>query len=199
MSVSSPCRGKSHCRNCLLNFDDLLYLPYHLFRAHGEILARYQNRFHQILIEEFQDSSRVMVELVKLPSEPHRNAWLAGDDDQSIHGFRGARSDIFVSFGKECGADAKTITMSCNYRSTRKIIRAANNLIADNNKRVAKEMMTDNGEGEEVEILEGDNEIAEAEIVAQKVIELADKGCRYGEIAILARGPTGSCLSSKPQ
>jgi DNA helicase II / ATP-dependent DNA helicase PcrA len=71
----------------------LLYLPYHLFRAHGEILERYQNRFNHILIDEFQDSSRVMVELVKLLSETHRNVWLAGDDDQSIHAFRGARSD----------------------------------------------------------------------------------------------------------
>jgi DNA helicase-2/ATP-dependent DNA helicase PcrA len=128
-----------------------------------------------------------MVELVKMLSQPHRNVWLAGDDDQSIHGFRGARSDIFVSFGKECGADAKTITMSNNYRSTGRIIRAANNLISHNKRRVAKEMITDNAEGEEIEILEGDNEIAEAEIVAQKILELTDRGYRHGEIAILAR------------
>jgi DNA helicase-2/ATP-dependent DNA helicase PcrA len=139
------------------------------------------------LIDEFQDSSRVMVELVKMLSQPHRNVWLAGDDDQSIHGFRGAHSGIFVSFGKECGADAKTITMSCNYRSTGRIIRAANNLIIHNKTRVAKEMITDNGDGEEVEILEGDNEIAEAEIVARKILDLTDRGYCYGEIAILAR------------
>jgi len=181
-------------------------------------------------------------------SQPHRNVWLAGDDDQSIHGFRGARSDIFVSFGKECGANAKTITMSHNYRSTGRIIKAANNLdafvksrktpfsvipanpgsgpgqapesslftdlqntwtpvtlsrrkpgtgvttfyeavnlISHNNIRVAKQMVTDNEDGEEVEILQGDNEIAEAEIVARKIIELTDRGYRYGEIAILAR------------
>ena len=96
-----------------------------------------------------------MVKLVKLLSEPRRNVWLAGDDDQSIHGFRGARSDIFVSFGKECGAGATTITMSHNYRSTRKIIRGANNLIFHNRNRVIKDMVTDNGEGEDIEILEG--------------------------------------------
>jgi DNA helicase II / ATP-dependent DNA helicase PcrA len=77
--------------------------------------------------------------------------------------------------------------MSSNYRSTGNIIKAANNLISHNRKRVAKEMITDNGEGEEIEILEGDNEIAEAEIVAQKILELTDRGYRYGEIAILAR------------
>ena len=174
-------------RKRLFDFDDLLYLPYQLFKSHGEILERYQSRFQQILIDEFQDSSRVMVELVKLLSKPHQNVWLAGDDDQSIHGFRGARSDIFVSFGRECGTEAKTITMSHNYRSTGNIIKAANNLIAHNNIRVAKQMVTDNQAGEEVEILEGDNEIAEAEIVAQKILELTDRGYRYGEIAILAR------------
>ena len=77
--------------------------------------------------------------------------------------------------------------MSFNYRSTGNIIKAANNLISHNNTRVAKQMVTDNEAGEEVEILEGDDEIAEAEIVAQKIIELTDRGYRYGEIAILAR------------
>jgi len=92
-----------------------------------------------------------------------------------------------VSFGKEWGLGAKTITMSYNYRSTGRIIRAANNLISHNNIRVAKEMVTDNEAGEEVEILQGDNEIAEAEIIAQKVLELTDAGYRFDEVAILAR------------
>lgn len=100
------------------------------------------------------------------------------------HGFRGARSDILVSFGKESGAGSKIITMSHNYRSTGNIIRAANNLISHNNIRVAKQMVTDNEPGEEVEILQGDNEIAEAEIIATKVLELADAGYRFDEIAI---------------
>ncbi|MFH1941442.1 MAG: UvrD-helicase domain-containing protein, partial [bacterium] len=68
-------------RRRLLDFDDLLYLPYQLFKAHRDILERYQNRYQHILIDEFQDSSKVMVELVKLLSQPHRNVWLAGDDD----------------------------------------------------------------------------------------------------------------------
>jgi DNA helicase-2/ATP-dependent DNA helicase PcrA len=174
-------------RKRLMDFDDLLFLPYQLLKTQGDILERYQNRFQHILIDEFQDSSRAMIELVKMLSQPHRNLWLAGDDDQSIHGFRGARSDIFVSFGKEYAAGAKTITMSYNYRSTGNIIKAANNLISHNNIRVAKQMVTDNDDGEEVEILQGDNEIAEAEIIAKKVLELADAGYRFGEIAILAR------------
>ena len=174
-------------RNRLLDFDDLLSLPYHLFRAHGEILERYQNRYQQILIDEFQDSSRVMVELVKLLSQPHQNVWLAGDDDQSIHGFRGARSDIFVSFGKECGTNAKTITMSHNYRSTQNIIRAANSLISRNKKRVEKQMVTDNEDGEEVEIFQGDTEKDEAEIIAKRILELSEDGYRYGQMAILTR------------
>jgi DNA helicase II / ATP-dependent DNA helicase PcrA len=138
-----------------MDFDDLLCQPYHLLKSNAEILERYQMRFQHILIDEFQDSSRVMVELVRLLSQPHRNLWLAGDDDQSIHGFRGARSDIFVSFNEDYGGDGKTITMSHNYRSTQNIIRAANSLISRNKKRVEKQMVTDNEDGEEVEILQG--------------------------------------------
>jgi DNA helicase-2/ATP-dependent DNA helicase PcrA len=141
-------------RKRLVDFDDLLCQPYQILKDRRGTLERYQNRFEFILIDEFQDSSRVMVELVKLLSEHHRNIWLAGDDDQSIHGFRGARSDIFVSFGKEYGSGAKTITMSYNYRSTKNIIQAANNLISHNRVRVEKEMNTDNEAGEEIEILE---------------------------------------------
>lgn len=174
-------------RKRVVDFDDLLFLPYQILNANESIRERYQNRFHHILIDEFQDSSKVMVELVKMLSQSHRNVWLAGDDDQSIHGFRGAKPDIFVSFGKEYELSAKTITMSHNYRSTRNIIEAANNLISHNKKRFIKEMITDNGDGEEVAILATDNEIAEAEAIAEKVLELAKEGYRYDEIAVLVR------------
>lgn len=79
-------------RKRLVDFDDLLYLPYQLFKKDKRILESYQSRFRRILVDEFQDSSKVMVELVKLLSEQHQNIWLAGDDDQNIHSFRGARS-----------------------------------------------------------------------------------------------------------
>jgi superfamily I DNA/RNA helicase len=174
-------------RKRYMDFDDLLCQPYHLLKSSPEILERYQRRFQHILIDEFQDSSKVMVELIRLLSQPHRNLWLAGDDDQSIHGFRGARSDIFVSFNEDYGGDGKTITMSHNYRSTQNIIRAANSLISRNKKRVEKQMVTDNEDGEEVEILRGDTEIDEAEIIARKILELTEDGYRFGQVAILAR------------
>ncbi len=78
-----------------------------------------------------------MVEIVKLLSQPHNNLWLAGDDDQSIHSFRGARSDIFVSFG----TNTKTITMPHNYRSTKNILKVANNLISHNKVRVKRRLL----------------------------------------------------------
>jgi len=174
-------------RRRMFDFDDLLYLPYQLLKAHRETLEVYRRRFQHILIDEFQDSSKVMVEMGKLLSARHQNIWLAGDDDQSIHGFRGARSDIFVSLSKEYGGAAKTITMSYNYRSTKNIVKAANNLISHNKVRVEKAMVTDNDAGEEVQIIEADNEISEAEAIAQKILELTDKGHHYGEIAILVR------------
>jgi len=174
-------------RKRLLDFDDLLYLPYQLFREDKGILEYYQSRFQHILVDEFQDSSKVMVELVKLLSQTHNNLWLAGDDDQSIHSFRGARSDIFVSFDKEYGSNTKTITMSHNYRSTKNILRAANTLISHNKVRVKKAMVTNNEDGEEIQILEADNEIEEARLIANRIVELFNEGYRFNEIAILAR------------
>ena len=174
-------------RKRLVDFDDLLYLPYQLFKKDKRVLGLYQSRFRHILVDEFQDSSKVMVELVKLLSEQHQNIWLAGDDDQNIHSFRGARSDIFVSFDKEYGSDTKTITMFHNYRSTPNILRVANSLISHNKVRVKKEMVTDSAEGEEIEILGAKNEIAEAEIIAKRIADLKELGYRYDEIAILVR------------
>lgn len=174
-------------RKRLIDFDDLLYLTYQLFKEDIGILEQYQSRFHHILVDEFQDSSKVMVELVKLLSARHQNVWLAGDDDQNIHSFRGARSDIFVSLEKEYGSETKTITMTHNYRSTRNILRAANSLISHNKVRVKKMMVTDNGEGEEIEILGAKNEIEEAAFIAQTIVGLKEIGYRYDEIAILVR------------
>ena len=128
-----------------------------------------------------------MVELVKMLSRTHRNIWLAGDDDQSIHGFRGARSDILISFGQELGAQVKSIAMSYNYRSTQNIIQAANNLIAHNRVRIAKEMTTDNDDGYRVEIVKTDNELIEAQLIAQKLLELIETGYHYREMAVLVR------------
>jgi DNA helicase-2/ATP-dependent DNA helicase PcrA len=128
-----------------------------------------------------------MIELVKLLSEQHKNIWLAGDDDQSIYSFRGARSDIFVSLDKEYGTNTKTITMPHNYRSTGNILKAANSLISHNKVRVKKSMVTDNGDGEEIQILEAQNEIDEAELIAQIIVELKEGVYRYDEIAILVR------------
>jgi len=138
-------------------------------------------------VDEFQDSSKVMVELVKLLSQTHNNVWLAGDDDQSIHSFRGARSDMFVSLDKEYWTDAKTITMSHNYRSTGNILKAANNLISHNRVRVKKSIATDNEDGEEIQILEAENEIAEAELIAKRIVELISEGYQFNDIAILVR------------
>ena len=174
-------------RKRLLDFDDLLYFPYQLFRQDKGILEYYQRRFQHILVDEFQDSSKVMVELVKLLSQNHNNVWLAGDDDQSIHSFRGARSDIFVSLDKECWTDTKTITMSYNYRSTGSILKAANSLISHNRVRVKKSIVTDNEDGEEIQIVEAENEIAEAELIANRIVELISEGYGFNDIAILVR------------
>jgi DNA helicase II / ATP-dependent DNA helicase PcrA len=174
-------------RRRLVDFDDLLYLSHRLLSENKGLLNYYQDRFRHILVDEFQDSSNVMLELTRLLSDNHRNVWVCGDDDQSIHGFRGAHGDAFLSWEKHYNGALKTITMSVNYRSSGNIITAANTLISRNKKRVTKQMETGNGPGDEVNILELMNEQAEAEYIAGKVLELKKEKYKQGDIAVLCR------------
>lgn len=174
-------------RRRLVDFDDLLYLSHRLLSENKGLLNYYQDKFRHILVDEFQDSSNVMLELTRLLSDNHRNVWVCGDDDQSIHGFRGAHGDAFQTWEKHYNGTLKTITMSVNYRSSGNIISAANTLISRNKKRVAKQMETGNGPGDEINVLELMNEQAEAEYIAGKVQELKKEKYKQGDIAVLCR------------
>jgi DNA helicase II / ATP-dependent DNA helicase PcrA len=159
-------------RRRVVDFDDLLCLPHRLLSQDDGLLHYYQDRFRYVLVDEFQDSSKVMVELVKLLSSNHQNVWVAGDDDQSIHGFRGARADTFIEFEKHCNGSLRTVAMNQNYRSSGNIIAMANKLISRNKSRVEKEMETDRDAGEDVQIIELFDETKEAEFIADSVGDL---------------------------
>jgi DNA helicase II / ATP-dependent DNA helicase PcrA len=159
-------------RRLVVDFDDLLCLPYRLLSQDEGLLHYYQDRFRYVLVDEFQDSSKVMVELVKLLSGNHRNVWVAGDDDQSIHGFRGARADTFIEFEKHCNGSLRTVAMNQNYRSSGNIIAMANKVISRNKSRVEKEMQTDRDAGEDVQVIELFDETKEAEFIADSVGDL---------------------------
>ncbi len=174
-------------REHVVDYDDLLCLPYQLFNKDPALLRHYQQRFRFILVDEFQDSSRVMVELLRLLTDDHRNLWACGDDDQVIHEFRGAAPDVFVSLGRYYGRDLQMVTMDENYRSSQNILKAANRLIAHNGTRVRKEMKTRNGDGEPVRMLEAPDELSEAALIVEEVFRLNGKQVPCGEIAILVR------------
>lgn len=170
-----------------VDYDDLLCLPYRLLSEDPDMLDRYQQRFRFILVDEFQDSSKVMVELVKLLTNEHRNIWACGDDDQVIHEFRGANADVFVNFEQHFNGDLQSVTMNENYRSSKSILNAANKLIACNKTRVKKRMKTSNGDGEPIRVLEAKDELSEAELISEEITRLRDKRVKYSDIAVLAR------------
>lgn len=174
-------------RQRLVDYDDLLCLPYRLLSENETLLERYQHRFRFVMVDEFQDSSKVMIELVKLLTNGHHNIWACGDDDQTIHEFRGAAPDVFMVFEKHFNGDLKTVSMNDNYRSSKSIIKAANNLIAHNRTRVKKSMKTRNGNGEPVRVLEVGDEKSEAALIVREIERLREMRVKHQDIAILAR------------
>lgn len=174
-------------RKGFVDYDDLLCLPYQLLCEDESLLKYYQKRFKFLMIDEFQDSNVVMIELVKLLSNEHQNIWACGDDDQIIHEFRGAHADVFVSFEQHFQGNIQTITMSENFRSSWLILEAANKLISHNKTRIKKEMKTSNGDGEPVRILEAQDEVSEAALIADEIFKLREKGIRYEDMSVLFR------------
>src|SRR6185312_3693647 len=100
----------------IIDFDDMILLLYKLFKENPKILAKYQNRFQYIMVDESQDNNHAQYELIEMIGKPHNNVFIVGDDDQSMYGFRGARPEEFVNF-KDIYPDVKIINLELNYRS----------------------------------------------------------------------------------
>lgn len=149
-----------------VDFDDLLYLPVRLLRDHDEVLSYYQQRWHYLLIDEYQDTNVAQYELIRLLVEHHRNLCVVGDPDQSIYSWRGAEIRNILDFQQDY-SDAKVIRLEQNYRSTTHILDAANGLIANNHSRYEKDLWSSLGAGEKVGIYVGNDELDETRFVAQ--------------------------------
>ena len=170
-----------------LDFDDLLVLAVRLFREFPETLVRYQERFHHILVDEFQDTNAAQFELVRLLAADHRSVMVVGDVDQSIYKFRGADYRNLLKF-EEAFPEAVTVVLDQNYRSTQKILDAANSVIENNASRRAKQLWTDKGAGEPIVRFQGDDEHDEAQFVVREVHRLVDSSeFRYGDVAVFYR------------
>jgi DNA helicase II / ATP-dependent DNA helicase PcrA len=170
-----------------VDFDDLLVLAVRLFREHPEALARYQQRFRHVLVDEFQDTNAAQFELVRLLAQDHRSVMVVGDVDQSIYAFRGADYRNLLKF-EDAFPEATTVVLEQNYRSTQRILDAANAVIENNASRRAKQLWTDHGEGEPIVRFQGDDEHDEAAFVTREIHRLVDdENYRYGDIAVFYR------------
>ena len=173
-------------RNNSVDFDDLLLLPIELFKKNPEILDRYQDLYHYILIDEYQDTNEAQYILTKLLSAKNRKITCVGDDSQSIYSFRGANYKNILNFEKDY-KDAKTILLEQNYRSTSNILDAANQVIKNNKMRKDKKLWTSRGEGEKIRYYRSFNERDEAQYVIRKIKEMVNRGIEYKDMAILYR------------
>ena len=172
--------------NNALDFDDLLFKTVELFQFHPEVLEKYQDRFRYIMVDEYQDTNTVQFKFVSMLARKYRNLCVVGDDDQSIYKFRGANIYNILNFEKEY-PDAKVIKLEQNYRSTKNILEAANQVIAHNTERKEKALWTENETGEKIAFEQYGSEYEEAEQIADKIEKFAKEGVSYQDMAILYR------------
>ena len=170
-----------------MDFDDLLMVAVNLFEALPEVLARYQERFRYLHVDEFQDTNYAQYQLVKLLAARHGNLCAVGDADQSIYRFRGADIRNIDSFQQDF-PQAKVVVLEQNYRSTQNILAAANSVIAHNERRQPKHLWSDLGEGPPIVRFQAQDEHDEAAFVADQVLDLERSGgAAMGGIAVFYR------------
>ena len=170
-----------------MDFGDLINKVVFLFQLHPRILARYQERFQYVLVDEYQDTNRAQYMLVNLLASRHRNLCVVGDDDQSIYGWRGADIGNILSFEKDY-PDTRVIKLEQNYRSSQNILTAAGRVVAHNRGRKDKTLWTEQGSGQSLTLLEALDERTEALTVLDKIQAERSRGSReLADMAILYR------------
>ena len=176
------------CRQAdAMDFDDLLFYTFLLFRDHPEVLARYQDQFRYILVDEYQDTNFAQHSIVLQLAKNHQHVCVVGDDEQSIYSFRGADIDNILYFTKVY-PDTKVFKLEQNYRSTQTIVRAANSLIEKNQWQIRKEVFSEKEKGEAIGVYQAYSDVEEGDIVVNKIAELRrEKRYAYSDFAILYR------------
>ncbi|KAB1183020.1 DNA helicase II [Photobacterium damselae] len=170
----------------LVDFAELLLRAFELVRDNKFIREHYQARFKHILVDEFQDTNSIQFAWLRLMAGPDCHVMIVGDDDQSIYGWRGAKVENISRFLREFN-DAKSIFLEQNYRSTGNILKAANELIANNNERMGKNLWTDGADGDRISLYSAFNELDEARFAVGKIKEWRDQGGTLNEVAFLYR------------
>ena len=169
-----------------IDFEDMLVMCRDLFRSRPDILEKWQKKFRYILVDEFQDVNQAQYDVVRMLAEPENNLFVVGDDDQSIYGFRGAKPGIMMEFRKNY-PESKQILLNINYRSTAHIVRGALRVIAHNQERYEKEIISKKKPGETIHVQEVKDPVEESKYVLEKIKEYVAQGLPYHQIAVLYR------------
>ncbi|WFM78970.1 DNA helicase PcrA [Streptococcus pluranimalium] len=170
-----------------MDFDDLIMMTLRLFDQNPDVLAYYQQRYQYIHVDEYQDTNHAQYQLVKLIASRFKNICVVGDADQSIYGWRGADMQNILDFEKDY-PQAKVVLLEENYRSTKKILQAANEVINNNRNRRPKKLWTQNADGEQLVYYRANNEQDEAVFVASTISNMArEMGKNFKDFAVLYR------------
>ena len=170
-----------------MDFDDLLVMTYRLLHDHPDIFQKYQQRFQYVLVDEYQDTNYVQQQIVLLLTREHRRVCVVGDDAQSIYAFRGANIDNILDFQKVY-PETKLFKLEQNYRSTQRIVQAANSLIKKNQRQIPKDVYSQNAEGEKLILKQAYSDKEEAAIVCNDIKRIRrEDHCEYHDFAILYR------------
>ncbi len=169
-----------------MDFDDLLVRTVELFEQHPDVLARYQDRYRYLMVDEYQDTNHAQYRLVSLLAAKTGNLCVVGDDDQSIYKFRGATIENILGFEEEF-AGCRVIRLEQNYRSTKRILEAANRVIEKNVGRKGKTLWTDNPQGDRLRVVIANSAEDEARYIADTVLSEVATGARFSDFAVLYR------------
>ncbi len=169
-----------------MDFDDLLVNAYELLAKHPDVLERYQERFRQISVDEYQDTNHVQYKITNLLAARYQNLMVVGDDDQSIYSWRGADIRNILAFRKDY-PNATVVKLEQNYRSTGHILEAANAVVANNAKRETKRLYTNSGDGERIRVFQAADERDEGRWIGSEIEKLHDAGTSYDDVAVFYR------------
>ena len=169
-----------------MDFDDLIMLTLRLFDQNPDVLTYYQQRYQYVHVDEYQDTNHAQYQLVKLLASRFKNICVVGDADQSIYGWRGADMQNILDFEKDY-PEAKVVLLEENYRSTKTILQAANEVIRNNRNRHPKNLWTQNEDGEEIVYYRANDEQDEALFVARTIDQLTREGYSHKDFAVLYR------------
>ena len=169
-----------------MDFDDLLLKTNELLNNFPEVLAKYQEKFKYILVDEYQDTNNSQYLIVKSLADKYQNICVVGDDAQSIYSFRGANINNIINFRNDYD-DVEVYRLEQNYRSTKYIVNAANSVIDNNKNKIHKEVWTDNEFGNKIQITANPSDIAEARLISQKILNLIKSDNNYKDFVVLYR------------